>query len=192
MTNKTQSPVAQTRLWPGKRMQGNLKQAASGEHVAGEGVQVRLMVEGGARGERFFECIDIDNDGNALYEREDQLRGLRRKKIVGRVRFELLKAVFADVNNCGRIRQKQPAPQIRPGTAVVFLTVRSGDREETVYFPVELEPRDARPAATIVKLFSGNKLVIAHRIAPKRFIKAVDSLSRVPELIAQRPRRHSM
>ena len=187
--NKTQSHVRQTRLWPTKRMQGKLKQATSGKRVAGKGVQIRFMVAGGMPSERFLECIDVDSGGNAIYESEDKLRRLRRKKTVGRVPAAVLKEVFTDVRKCGQTQQKRPAQEILPDSLVGFLTVRSGDREETVYFPVELEGEGAHPGWTTVRLYSGRELNITRRLIPKRFIRAMESLSKVPEAMSRRPQR---
>lgn len=190
---KTDSKSKWRRPHPSQRLQAKLKQAAQGKCVAGVGVQVNFMVTGGVHGEHLFESIQIDTDGNVLYERKDQLRKQRGKKTVGQVDRALLKKVFADIQKCNLAGVRKQIQQIPPDMLVGSLTVRCGKYEITNFFPmdeIDFGVPKRRPT-TKLKLHSGKVMTISPRIVPSRIIKAMDSLTEVPKLLEKPPRKGS-
>ena len=143
------------------------------------------MVEGGAPGERLYECVVIDSDGNVLYETEDKLRRRRRRKVSRQLAPDRLKAAFATVRACAGLEYKGFAGQILPGTLVGFLRVQSGKKEETVYFPLEEAETVRRgiAAPSRLRLHSGKKLAVPRGAVPRRFITAADSINKVAKLL---------
>ncbi len=179
------SPSAVKKSYSSKQiLQNKLKMAAAGKRIPGLSVQVKFTASGGVHGEYLYESIDFDSDGNIQYESEDQLQKKKRKKASGQVDRSQLNIIFKHLSNSGIMDQKKQEQPIPPDTLVGFITVRSGKKEKTVFFPMdEFEPEKRRPTPTRLKLPSGRVLIIPPKFVPKRIIEAMNSIAKVPDSI---------
>lgn len=165
-------------------LQNKLKMAAAGERIRGLSVQVKFTVSGGVHGEYFYESIEFDSDGNIQYEREDQLLKKKREKTIGQADRSQLNTIFKDLFDSGIMDLKKQDQQIPPDTVVGFLTLRSGKKEKTVLLPMdEFEPEKPQLTSIRLKLYSGKVLNIPTEFVPKKIMKAIDSITKMPKVM---------
>lgn len=161
-----------------------LKIAATGNPVSGLPIDVNLTVSGGVSGEFFYESIGFDSDGNIYYEIEDQIEKTVRKRTSGRVKVKQLRDVFNDILKSKVLDMQDFAQQIPPDTVVGFITVRSGKKEKSVFFPMDdFAPEKPRVAPVDILLHSGKALKIQSKFVPKKIMNTMDSISKIPDLI---------
>ena len=179
--------------WPSRPLCKKLTAAAKGSLTGAQRVEVSFLVEGGAPGERFFEHVVIDSDGNAQYEVEDKLLRRRRRTANARLDPTMLRSAFVSARDCARGEYRPYAQQIPPDSLVGSVTVRSGEQRDTVHFPIE-QAETVRKLATAqsrLKLHSGKKLATPRRALPLRFVRAVESLSKIAALVERKQSRAS-
>lgn len=165
-------------------LQNKLKMAATEKPIQCLSVQVEFTVSGGVYGEHFYESIEFDSDGNIRYESEDQLLKKKRERTIGQADRSQLNRTFKDLLESGILDIKKQTLQIPPDMVVGFLTVRSGKKEKTVLVPMdEVEPEKRRLTPIGLKLYSGKALNISPEFVPKKIIKAINSITKMPDFI---------
>ena len=163
-------------------LENKLKTLGTGKPVTGKGIEVNLTVSGGVTGEYFLESIEFDSDGNIHYASEDQIRKKKLKKTSGQIVLGDVKRVFKGILSSELLDNHGFSGQIPPDTLVGLITVKSGKKEQTIFFPMDdIEPQKPSTSQRKLNLHSGRTLYFRSKLVPRKIENLIGKISELPK-----------